>query len=73
MELEVIKWIRKQWRLYRRWVEADDKGWVSLGRMFSSDKSWSSEMWEREIRHSNRLYRLTRDGGNAWKKGKRDF
>jgi hypothetical protein len=59
----VFKLIKK----YKRSKEANDRGWASLGRLMYSSKSWDDAKWERELRRSNRLYRLV-SYGSAWKK-----
>lgn len=63
----MLTWLKKQWKNWRRWKEADRRGWGSLGRMFAYGREWNDAKWGREIRRSNRLYRLTHGHGNPWK------
>lgn len=62
-----IRRLEKLWRTWLRRKEADRKGWQSMGRMFVHGKEWSDAKWRREIRRSNRLYRLAHGNRGPWK------
>ncbi len=64
MSETVRKWIRA----YRRWKEADRKGWAAFAKVIRYSAVRDQKMAERWIRNSNRLYRLTRGSGNPWVK-----
>lgn len=64
----MIDWLKKQWVARKRWKEAYSRGWASLGRMFANGSNWDDAKWSREIRRSNRLYRLTYGRSGPWKK-----
>lgn len=46
----MLAWLKKQWKDWQRWKEADRRGWGSLGRMFAYGREWSDAKWGREIR-----------------------
>lgn len=58
--MTILFWLKKHWAARQRWKEADRRGWESLGRMFYCGLDWDDAKWGREIRRSNRLYKLTR-------------
>lgn len=62
----MLHWLKQQWARFQRADEANKRGWGSLGRMFAYGNGWSDSKWGREIRRSNRLYRLAH-GRNPWK------
>lgn len=62
----IINWFEKQWASFQRGREVSRRGWGSIGNMYAYGKTWDRARWGREIRRSNRLYRLARTG-NAWK------
>lgn len=62
----MLTWLKKQWRGWLRWKQADRIGWATAGRLFGlRDRDGFRARWV--IRNSNRLYRLTRGHGNPWK------
>lgn len=60
-----MTWLISQWRALLRMREANRRGWASLGPMFGEGAHWSAARWGREIRRSNRLYRLAH-GLSPW-------
>lgn len=54
------------WQKVRRNNEANKLGWSSVGRMLTYGRGWSEKQWRREIRRSNRLYRLAH-GKSPWR------
>lgn len=50
---------------FQRMREANRRGWGSVGSMLSNGENWSASRWGREMRRSNRLYRLA-NGRNPW-------
>lgn len=62
----MIEWLKKQWQMYRRSCEANNRGWAQLGKMLANGRNWTDEKWAREIRRENRLYRLAA-GRSPWK------
>lgn len=61
-----MNWIKAQWAKFQRRREVERRGWGSIGRMYAYGRTWDAARWGREIRRSNRLYRLSAHG-NAWK------
>lgn len=58
--------IHSFWHRWRRQREADRRGWGSLGRMMLHGEDWSAAKLAREVRRSNRLYRLA-NGKSPWR------
>jgi len=58
-------WLLAEWGKVRRNSEADRRGWASIGRMYACGRAWTKAKWGREIRRSNRLYRLAH-GKSPW-------
>ncbi len=66
----MIGTIRKWIHGYRRWKEADRKGWAVFGSAYHySVVDRDEKLAKRWCRNSNRLYRLTRGKGNPWRAG----
>lgn len=61
----MFKWLKKWLHILNRAREANRRGWRSLGPMFGEGDTWSADRWGREVRRSNRLYRLAR-GKSPW-------
>jgi hypothetical protein len=59
-------WLKSQYARWLRRCEADRRGWGSVGKMFANGRTWTGERWGREIRRSNRLYRIAH-GKNPWR------
>lgn len=66
----VIGFMSYQLRLWKRWKEADRRGWAALGKIWGNSLNWNEKKLSREIRRANRIYRLTRGHGNPWRKYK---
>lgn len=49
-----------------RWFEAQRRWATGLLVMMADSYRWSDARWEREIRHSNRLFRLV-SRSNPWR------
>lgn len=61
-----MDWIRTRWGTFQRCREADQRGWGSVGRMLADGGSWSDARFGRELRRSNRLYRIA-NGKSPWR------
>ena len=60
-----MDWIRTRWTTFQRAREADRRGWGSIGRMLADGRRWSDAKLRRELRRSNRLYRIA-NGKSPW-------
>lgn len=58
-------WLKNRWHLLQRMREANRRGWNSLGPMFGDGINWNTLRWGREIRRSNRLFRIA-NGKSPW-------
>lgn len=64
----IIQWFVKQWRSWKRWKRADELGWAVAGALLRIPESEQREFHAQWcVRNANRLYRLTRGGGNPWR------
>ncbi len=60
--------LKAQLRSWQRWKRADRLGWSTAGRLLGipeCDQGGFRAQWC--ARNANRLYRLTRGGGNPWR------